>query len=82
MSLNFSLSWQIKIKTATRYLFGVLFVLAGLNHFYTTDMYMSIMPPYLPWHLELVYISGLAEILLGVLLLFRRWMRLAGCNAD
>ena len=30
------------------------------------------MPPYLPWHLELVYISGLAEIGLGALLLLPR----------
>jgi uncharacterized membrane protein len=36
------------------------------------------MPPYLPWHLALVSISGLAEIGLGVLLLFRRWLVLAG----
>jgi uncharacterized membrane protein len=27
------------------------------------------MPPYLPWHLELVYASGVFEILGGVLLL-------------
>lgn len=30
---------------------------------------MKIMPPWLPWHLQLVYISGLFEILLGLLLL-------------
>ena len=53
-------------------LFGVLFALAGANHFIHTEFYVSIMPPYLPWHTALVYISGAAEIMLGLALLFRR----------
>lgn len=35
------------------------------------------MPPYLPWHLELVYLSGVAKVGLGALLLFRRWAKWA-----
>ena len=58
-------------------LFGVLFALAGANHFIHTPFYVSIMPPYLPWHTALVYASGVAEIVLGVMLLFRRTERLA-----
>ena len=61
------------VKTLTRFLFGALFVAAGLNHFRNPAFYVGIMPPYLPWHLELVYISGVAEILLGVMLLVPRW---------
>ena len=61
------------VKTLTRLLFGALFVAAGLNHFRSPAFYVGIMPPYLPWHLELVYISGVAEILLGVMLLVPRW---------
>jgi uncharacterized membrane protein len=38
-------------------------------HFVDPDFYVKIMPPYLPLHLELVWMSGLCEILLGVLLL-------------
>lgn len=64
-------------KTHTRYLLGVLFIIAGANHFINTGFYVSIMPPYLPWHLELVYLSGVAEAGLGALLLFRRWAKLA-----
>ena len=64
-------------KTVTRYLFGASFIAAGLNHFVNTGFYLSIMPPYLPWHLPLVYISGVAEMALGALLLFRRWSRIA-----
>ena len=66
------------MKTPLRWLFGILFILAGLNHFRDPNFYVSIMPPYLPWHRELVAISGVAEIALGALLMFRRWAGLAG----
>ena len=64
---------ESRFKKLTRYLLAILFVVAGANHFLYTDFYVSIMPPYLPWHLELVYISGVAEMSLGLLLLLRRW---------
>ena len=65
-------------KRLTRYLFGGLFVLGGVNHFANPGFYIGIMPPYLPWHRELVAISGVAEIVLGALLLYRRSAVLAG----
>ena len=69
---------ESRFKKLTRYLLVILFVVAGANHFLHTDFYVSIMPPYLPWHLELVYISGVAEMSLGLLLLLRRWSVYAG----
>ena len=62
-----------RTKTISRYVFGVFFVLAGANHFLNTAFYVSIVPPYLPWHAALVYISGIAEIGLGAMLLTQRW---------
>ena len=35
------------------------------------------MPPYLPWHYELVYLSGLFEIILGVLLIIPKTRKVA-----
>ena len=66
------------IQTVARYLLGLLFIAAGFNHFGHTAFYMSMMPPYLPWHLVLVYASGLAEIALGALVLSKRWQGVAG----
>jgi uncharacterized membrane protein len=66
-----------KVKPILRYLLGVLFVLAGINHFINPNFYLKIMPPYLPWHLPLVYLSGLFEVALGVLLLIPKFTRLA-----
>ena len=53
-----------------------IYVFAGLMHFIKPKIYMRIMPRYLPSHKTLVYISGLAEIALGALLLYaplRNW---------
>lgn len=57
------------IKLILKYLLAVFFILAGLNHFRSQEFYMRMMPPFLPWHLFLVYLSGFAEIALGILLL-------------
>jgi uncharacterized membrane protein len=65
-------------KEAGRYVLALLFIAAGINHFWHTRFYVAMMPPYLPWHLSLVYISGIAEMALGALLLFRRWQAVAG----
>jgi uncharacterized membrane protein len=66
------------LKLVLKYLMSVLFVLAGLNHFRDADFYLRIMPPYFPWHLFLVYLSGVFEIVLGILLIIPRFTRLAG----
>ena len=50
------------MRFASRALLGLLFIAAGLNHFRATPLYLSIMPPALPFPLALVYLSGLAEI--------------------
>jgi uncharacterized membrane protein len=41
-------------------------VLAGVSHFTMTATYVAIVPDYLPAPLMLVYVSGVAEILLGL----------------
>jgi len=66
------------LQAVSRYVLGAFFIAAGLNHFWHTDFYRAIMPPYLPWPLALVLASGAAEITLGALLLFRRWQAVAG----
>ena len=48
---------------------AVVFVLAGINHFLNPDVYLAIMPPYLPAPRTLVYVSGFFEILGGLAVL-------------
>jgi len=65
------------LKLLMKWLFGLFFVLAGSNHFLHPDFYVKAMPPYLPWHLVLVYLSGVFEIALGILLLIPQYTVLA-----
>ena len=66
-----------RLKLLSRYLFGLWFVLAGLYHFVNPAFYLRMMPPYLPWHLFLIYLSGFFEMALGALLLVPKYTRLA-----
>ena len=60
------------LKFTLKVVFGLFFVGAGINHFLRIGFYLRMMPTYLPLHLESVQISGVAEIVLGVLLLVPR----------
>jgi uncharacterized membrane protein len=55
-----------------------LFLISGIGHFIKADFYLNIMPPYIPYHLEIVYISGILEIIGAVGLLFLTSRQLAG----
>ena len=57
---------------------GLVFVGAGALHFVAPGTYERIMPPYLPLHRELVYLSGAAEVLGGLGLLAERTRAAAG----
>lgn len=46
------------------------FMAGGILHFVTTDFFVHIMPPYLPFHEAAVYISGVFEILGALGLVF------------
>jgi uncharacterized membrane protein len=58
------------IKKAMLILMASLYVLAGVWHFVKPNIYLKIMPPYLPAPLALVYLSGIAEVILGLGLFF------------
>ena len=67
-------------KQITIYLMSLFYIFGGIKHFTIVGWYMKIMPPYLPYHKELVYLSGAFEILLGLMLLFEKTRFLAGCG--
>lgn len=52
------------------------YILAGINHFRNPAVYYTIIPSYLPNPVLINIVSGIAEILLGLLLIFpktRKW---------
>jgi uncharacterized membrane protein len=56
---------------------ALLFILSGSLHFIAPQLYLRIVPPYLPAHLPIVYISGISEILGGIGLLVPSVRRIA-----
>ena len=48
---------------------ALFFTVAGILHFLNPHPYVKIMPPFIPWPLPMVYISGAAEIAGGIGLL-------------
>ena len=61
------------IKSFLIIISSIFYVIVGIKHFIEPEYFLSIVPPYLPYHLELVYISGLFEILFGLLILFPKY---------
>jgi uncharacterized membrane protein len=66
-----------RLNMFSRYTIGILFILAGINHFLNPNLYLQIMPPYLPWRNFFVYLSGVLEILFGALLFVPSWATVA-----
>jgi uncharacterized membrane protein len=66
-----------RYKRPLRYVMGVLYVVAGTMHFVVPQVYVQVVPPSLSRPLALVYLSGIAEIVLGLGVLVPRTRRLA-----
>ena len=64
------------IRLIFKCLLALFMVTAGVGHFLNPEFFLKIMPPYLPFHRELVYFSGVCEIVLGVSLLIPRFSQL------
>lgn len=56
------------LKIFLLYLMALLYIAAGINHFWHPRFYLRLMPPYLPAPQLLNHASGIVEIVLGILL--------------
>jgi len=66
-----------RFKRPLLYVMGPLYVVAGVLHFVAPELYVQIIPPMLPAPLALVYLSGVAEIAVGIGVLIPRTRRYA-----
>lgn len=66
------------LKTASLVIQALVYIAGGINHFWHPKAYLRIMPGYIPFPLQMVYLSGLVEIGLGILLFFPRTRAIAG----
>lgn len=65
-------------QNSLRWLAALCFVVAGTLHFLKPELYLQIMPPYLPAPKLLVAVSGASEIAGGIGLLMPSSRHLAG----
>ena len=57
------------MKDTLVYLMALLYTAAGINHFISPRIYKRIMPPWLPWPALMIIVSGICELLFGLLLI-------------
>jgi uncharacterized membrane protein len=66
------------IKYTSIYAMVLFYINVGIKHFIEPYWFINIIPPYLEFiGLELVYISGFFEVLLGLLLFFHKTRKIA-----
>ena len=65
------------IKIIRIYKMGLFYIIVGIKQFQDPGWFVQIIPPILPYKYALVYISGLFEVLLGVLLMIPKFQSTA-----
>ena len=68
---------MILLKNISIFIMSFFYVRVGINHFVDPTWFVQIMPPYLPWHYQFVYLSGLFEIVLGFMLIIPKTRKIA-----
>jgi uncharacterized membrane protein len=68
------------LRTLVRLLLAALFLFAGTIHLRHPELFLPVMPPWIPFHLPCILISGVFELLggAGLLIPARRVQFLAG----
>ncbi len=64
------------LKKLNLFFLSGFYVFAGVNHFINPQFYYDLIPDYLPFHELINVVSGLAEIILGIGVIFqktRKW---------
>ncbi|RYD87654.1 MAG: hypothetical protein EOP61_35135 [Sphingomonadales bacterium] len=56
----------------------IWFFFGGIGHFVLTKTFVSIVPPYVPYPLEMVYFTGVCEIAGALALLYQPLRRIVG----
>ena len=61
--------------TAIRILFAIFMVYAGVQHFLKPEFYIPFVPSFLPFTTVIIYVSGLIEVLLGIMLFIPKYIK-------
>ncbi|MFG6150499.1 DoxX family protein [Halobacillus sp. B23F22_1] len=69
---------MIIFKTMSLYIFAIGLFLAGVTHFVYDEGFAVMIPDFVPYKLELVYVTGIMEWMLSLFLIFPQTRRAAG----
>jgi len=74
---RYLLGRRVGLSMAGRIAMGVMLLVTGISHFTATETMVDMMPDMLPWKRELVYFTGICELLAIPGLIWERTRRLA-----
>ena len=66
------------LKLITILIMAYFYISVGIKHFTEPEWFLQIYPPFLPFGLAAVYISGFFEVLFGIMLLIPKTRYYAG----
>ena len=49
-----------------------LYISLGVKYFTNQSYFLAIMPPYIPYHKFMIYLSGLLEIVFALMMIFKK----------
>ena len=75
--MNFIYKNTNKIRSIIALVYGSWFIYIGINHFIDPEWFKPIVPSILRYPVLWVYFSGLCEIVLGLLLIFKQSRKFA-----
>src|SRR5437763_1663160 len=59
-------------KKVSLIIMSVFYIIAGINHFKNPVFYLKIMPQYVPAHSQIIFVTGIFEIVFGSSLLISK----------
>ena len=69
-------SKTFKIWNILKIVIALFMIYAGIQHFIKPTFFMPFVPEFLPLKTTIIYASGVAEILVGVLLLIKKYAKI------
>ena len=67
--------YSLMFKKLVTTIFAIFFIWIGLKHFYDPDIFEPIVPKIIGYPRFWVYFSGIIEMILGFLLLFKKYRK-------
>ena len=69
-------SKTLKIWNILKIVIALFMIYAGIQHFIKPNFFIPFVPDFLPLKTTIIYASGVAEILVGVLLLIKKYAKI------